>query len=179
MRIISGSARGRKLIPIKGERIRPTSDRAKEDIFNIIGYRIRHAKILDLFAGTGALGIEALSRGADEAVFIDLDCTVINKNIKLCRFEPDALIISMDIIRSAFPHNISSKKFDFIFLDTPYGKNYIEKVLHKKRFMDLMAPDAIIIAEHGSKENLQIHAPGFEIFRQKKYSNTIISFICC
>jgi 16S rRNA (guanine966-N2)-methyltransferase len=177
MRIISGSSRGRKLIPIKGDRIRPTSDRAREDIFNIIGQGIRHARVLDCFAGTGALGIEALSRGAAKALFIDIDCTVIHKNIRLCRFEDKAVVLNMDIIRSPFPHNLAMKKFDFVFLDPPYGKGYIEKILDKKQFIDLMAPDAIIIAEHGSKENLQIQVPGLDIFRQKKYSNTIISFI--
>jgi 16S rRNA (guanine966-N2)-methyltransferase len=176
MRVISGSSRGRKLSPITGDRIRPTSDRIREDIFNIIGHSIRHARVLDLFAGTGALGIEALSRGAEEAVFIDLDCTIIHKNIRLCRFEDRAFIFNIDIIRFSFPQLITSKQFDFIFLDPPYGKDYIEKVLHKEKFLELMAPDALIIAEHGLKENLQIHVPGLDIFRQKKYSNTIISF---
>ena len=177
MRVISGSSRGRKLVPITGDRVRPTSDRAKEDIFNIITHNIRHARVLDIFAGTGALGIEALSRGAEEAVFIDLDCTLIHKNIRLCRFEDRALILNIDILRSPFPQTITSKTFDFIFIDPPYGKGYIEKILHKEKFIELMAPDALIIAEHGLKENLQIHIPCLDIFRQKKYSGTIISFI--
>ena len=176
MRIIGGSSRGRKLVPITGNRVRPTSDRVREDIFNIIGPSIRHARVLDIFAGTGALGIEALSRGAEEAVFIDLDCTLIHKNIKLCHFEDRALILNIDILLSPFPQTITSKKFDFIFLDPPYGKGYIEKILRKENFLELMAPDALIIAEHGLKENLQIHIPDLDIFRQKKYSRTIISF---
>jgi len=177
MRIIAGNSRGRKLAPIKGDRIRPTSDRAREDIFNIIGHEIRDARVLDIFAGTGALGLEALSRGACETVFIDIDCTFIYKNIKLCRFEEQALVIKKDIIHSSFPDILTSGTFDFIFLDPPYGKGYIEKTLHKKEFIELMSPKTLIIAEHGFKETPEINISGLDIFRQKKYSNTVISFM--
>ena len=177
MRVISGSRKGRKLVRIEGERVRPTSDRIKEDIFNILGHSIREARVLDLFAGTGALGIEALSRGADHVVFMDLNCDIIHQNLLLCRFESSGTVICHDIVNHPFPEILKGRKFDFVFIDPPYKTGYIEKILGKEGFIDLLAPDCIIIAEHSCKENLQIYSSVLDIFRQKKYSKTIITFI--
>lgn len=177
MRVISGSRKGRKLVKIEGDRIRPTSDRTKEAIFNILGPAIREARVLDLFAGTGALGIEALSRGADQAVFVDLDCDIIRQNLLLCRFETHGTVLCHDIIRDPLPVILKGQAFDFVFMDPPYKTGYIEKVLEKEGLMDLLAPGGLIIAEHSVKESLQISLSGLDISRQKKYSKTMISFI--
>ncbi|NOX33168.1 MAG: 16S rRNA (guanine(966)-N(2))-methyltransferase RsmD [Deltaproteobacteria bacterium] len=177
MRIISGSCKGRKLAGIQGNRIRPTSDRTKEAIFNILGQKVKNARVLDLFAGTGALGIEALSRGAYHTTFIDSSCGIIHQNLKLCRFEKKAMVICCDIIKTIFPEDLKGQSFDLVFIDPPYGKGYIEHTLQQESFTGYLDKDCIIIAEQSCKENLQMQLPGLDIYRQKKYSKTIISFM--
>jgi len=177
MRVISGSRKGRKLVKIEGDWIRPTSDRTKEAVFNILGPAIREARVLDLFAGTGALGIEALSRGARHAVFMDLNCDIVRQNLLPCRFETHSTILCHDIIHDPLPVILKGQTFDFVFMDPPYKTGYIEKTLEKEGLIDLLAPGGIIIAEHSFKESLQISLSGLDISRQKKYSKTMISFI--
>jgi len=177
MRVISGNCKGRKLVKICGRQIRPTSDRVKEAVFNILGQKVRYAKVLDLFAGTGALGIEALSRKAEHVTFIDLDCDIIHENLKLCRLEKNAKIISCDLIKETIPASLNGEKFDIVFIDPPYGKGYIENTLQKASFIDILNEDCIIIAEQSHKEKLDLTKAALDIYRQKKYSKTIISFI--
>ncbi len=177
MRIISGSCRGRKLFKLQGQQIRPTSDRIREAVFNILGQKVRKARVLDLFAGTGALGIEALSRGAEHTTFIDRNCDIIHQNLNLCRFEKNATVICCDIVETSLSESLNRQQFDLVFIDPPYGKGYIEQTLKKESFTDLVNENGIIIAEHSYKESLQIALPGIDIYRQKKYSKTIISFI--
>ena len=177
MRVISGSCKGRKLVQIHGQQIRPTSDRVKEAIFNILGQKVKQARVLDLFAGTGALGIEALSRGADHATFIDIDCNTIHKNLALCCFKGNASVISCDIIQGFIPKNIFQQQYDLIFIDPPYNKGYIEHTVEKESFINLLKKDGIIIAEQSCKENLKIKLTSLDIYRQKKYSKTLISFM--
>lgn len=180
MRIISGICRGRKLAQIQGYDIRPTSDRVREAIFNIVGSRIKDSRVLDLFAGTGALGLEALSRGADHAVFMDsahTACTTIQKNIALCKMTKKASLIRHDIIGQPLPKILLSELFDFIFLDPPYAKGYAEKVMERKKIIDILTPKGIIIVEQSHGESLSNELRGLDIFRQKKYSKTLISFL--
>ncbi|MBC2703552.1 16S rRNA (guanine(966)-N(2))-methyltransferase RsmD [Desulfobacula sp.] len=177
MRIISGSCRGRKLIKLQNHKIRPTSDRTREAIFSILGQKVRKARVLDLFAGTGALGIEALSRGARHTTFIDLACHIIHQNLELCRFQENATVISCDIVREPIPESLNGQRFDLIFIDPPYKKGYIEHTLQKESFTDLLDENSIIIAEQFCTENLQLELSTLDIYKQKKYSKTIISFI--
>lgn len=177
MRVISGSLRGRKLVTLKGLDIRPTSDRIREAVFNILGQTVKQARVLDLFSGTGALGIEALSRGACHTTFIDLSCDIIHENLKRCRLEEKAQVICCDIVRNTIPASLNEQRFDIAFIDPPYGKGYIELTLGKKSFVDLLDDDCIIIAEQSCKENLEIDTSVLDIYRQKKYSKTLISFI--
>jgi len=177
MRIISGSCRGRKLVQIKGLQIRPTSDRVREAVFNILGQKIRGARVLDLFAGTGAFGIEALSRGADHVTFIDQSCDTISQNLELCRLKEKAEVISCDILEGFNINRPDKNLFDIIFIDPPYEKGYVEKTLEKKSFSSLVNDNGIIITEQSCKEKLEIKIPGLDIYRQKKYSKTIISFM--
>ena len=177
MRIISGSCRGRKLIEIQGRQIRPTSDRVREAVFNILGLKVRQTNVLDLFAGSGALGIEALSRGADHVTFIDMDCDTLHQNLKRCRLEKNATTLSCDLIKQGLPQTLKRQVFDIIFIDPPYGKGYIEHTLENESFTDLLDENSIIIAEQSYRESLQIKCSTLDIYRQKKYSKTLISFI--
>jgi 16S rRNA (guanine966-N2)-methyltransferase len=177
MRVISGSCKGRKLVQIHGQQIRPTSDRVKEAVFNILGQKVKQSRVLDLFAGTGALGIEALSRGADHATFIDIDCNTIHKNLEHCGFKENSSVISCNIIKGLIPENLFLQQYDLIFIDPPYNKGYIEQTLEKEVFTDLLTKDGIIIAEQSCKESLEIRLSRLDIYRQKKYSKTLISFM--
>lgn len=178
MRIISGECRGRKLVQIQGRDIRPTSDRVREALFNIIGPAIRGWRVLDLFAGTGAFGLEALSRGADAAVFVELaqsSCSVINKNIDLCRMKERTTLVRHDLVTRPLPRSLGS--FDLVFMDPPYEKGHAETVLAKEGFIDLLNPGAIVIVEQSFKESLANPLNRLDIYRQKKYSKTFVSFL--
>jgi len=182
MRIISGTCRGRQLSPLKGRDIRPTSDRIRETLFNILGSRVRHAQILDLFAGTGALGLEALSRGAGHAVFVDRSdtaCQVIRQNIHRCGFHEQTTVIRQDLFSPWIDAGIACRRFDVIFLDPPYDNGYVLKTIHQKTLSALLSENGIIVAEHGAGETLtsSLNLNGLDIFRQKKYSRTTISFL--
>ncbi len=177
MRVISGRCKGRKLTPVNGLQIRPTSDRVKEAVFNILGQKTRHASVLDLFAGTGALGIEALSRGAHHSTFIDQNCDILKKNITLCRLENSAAIIEHDLVHTPVSQHLGGQRFNLVFIDPPYGKGYIENILAEESFLDLLDQDGIIVAEQFHKERLEINLSKLDIYRQKKYSKTRISFI--
>ena len=177
MRVISGDCKGRKLVKIHGSKIRPTADRVKEAVFNILGSQIKKARVLDLFAGTGALGIEALSRGAGHATFMDLSCDTIHKNLQLCDFGYKSQVFCCDIIKQGIPKNLYDQVFDFIFLDPPYGNKLIEHLFKKDQFFKNLKKNSTIITEQFYKEKLDIQDTGLDIYRQKKYSKTIISFL--
>ncbi|HCY85461.1 MAG TPA: 16S rRNA (guanine(966)-N(2))-methyltransferase RsmD [Desulfobacteraceae bacterium] len=178
MRIISGECRGRKLNPIQGQDIRPTSDRVREALFNIIGPAIRGQRVLDLFAGTGAFGLEALSRGACETVFVEMakqSCDVIQKNIEMCRMTDKSHLVVHDLVNSPLPEGLG--QFDLIFMDPPYARGYVGLVLEKPGFTDLMTRDTIIIVEQSARETLVSPPNSLDIYRQKKYSKTFVSFL--
>lgn len=180
MRIVSGQCRGRKLALIQGKDIRPTSDRVREAIFNILGPRVRDARVLDLFAGTGAMGLEALSRGAHHGIFVDAapeSCSIIQQNIGRCQMDEKSFLILHDLIRLPLPHALKKSCFDLIFLDPPYAGNYVRTILEKEFFVDLLAPDGIVVVEQSHRESLANEFKGLDIYRQKKYSKTIVSFI--
>lgn len=180
MRIIGGNFRGRKLIALSGDDIRPTSDRVREAIFNILGPWIRGTRVLDLYAGTGALGLESLSRGARNVVFMDAalsSCKIIQKNIDLCKTAEKTTLIHHDIVGHPFSQVLREAPFDLIFMDPPYGKGYVETTLGKSGFIDLLAPKGIIIVEQSFKESLADPLNGLDIYRQKKYSKTFVSFL--
>ncbi len=180
MRIISGDCRGRKLVQLQGRDIRPTSDRVREALFNILGPSIQGQRVLDLFAGSGAFGLEALSRGADTAVFLDTapnSCMVIKENIALCHMTDRARLIQHDIVSHPLPSSLARSPFDLIFMDPPYDKGYAEITLTKDRFLDLLAPGGIVIVEQSHRECLANPMNGLDIYRQKKYSKTFISFL--
>lgn len=180
MRIISGTCRGRKLTLLKGLDIRPTSDRIRESIFNILDSRTRDARVLDLFAGTGALGLETLSRGAAHAVFVDLSptaCRIIRQNIDRCHFSGQSELIQLDVLSALNHPAVSRHRFDLIFMDPPYGRGHVAQTLEHPHLSALLSKTGIIVAEHDVREILTPPLSGLDIFRQKKYSRTTVSFL--
>lgn len=156
MRIIAGTARGRRLAtPPKGggvQTIRPTADRAREALFSIIGTEVVGATVLDLFAGTGALGLEALSRGAHAALFIDwqrLALEIVRRNIVLCGFAAQATVVKRDLARGLLSLQplAPAPGFSLVFLDPPYGRQLAEKALAELGQGGLVAAGALVVAE--------------------------------
>jgi 16S rRNA (guanine966-N2)-methyltransferase len=194
LRIISGHARGRKLFtPANSAGIRPTSDRAREALFSILGQRVYNACVLDLYSGTGALGLEALSRSAKEVLFIDNSFAALEltrRNCELCNGgkylskDSPIHIIKHDLRRGI---NISPemtrnccKNFDLIFLDPPYGKGLAEKTLQDIDSGDLCNSKSMIIAEEVSSVNLPKSFPKQLLLQdQRRYGDTSFWFYTC
>ena len=177
MRIISGQARGRKLKTLEGENTRPTLDRTREALFNILQHRAMDARVLDLFAGSGALALEALSRGARSAVLCDVSpaaCAVIEQNIALTRCGERARLMRCDAETAL--EKLRGEAFDLIFLDPPYGKGLIERALEGIENGGLMAPGALIAAETAWDEKIEIPC-GLREMDARKYGKSCLHFI--
>ena len=169
MRVITGQARGRRLISPEGYDVRPTTDKVKESLFNIIQFRLSGAVVLDLFAGSGQLGIEALSRGAEKAVFVDSSrksLDVVKKNIELCKFTSIAQTHLLDA--TAFLRT-NREKFDIVILDPPYHKNLCISAL--ELLGDAVNEDNVVICETQSDEDLPEAVGSFIIDRVYSYSS--------
>ena len=173
MRVISGSARGRKLKEPSGFSIRPTGDKVKESIFNIIQFDIEGRRVLDLFAGTGQLGIEALSRGAEKTVFVDLSADaikLIKSNLNLCGFSDRAEVYAKDALQFI----AGSEKFDLIFIDPPYDAKIFEKIMMKIIEFDKLSDNGIIILEmNASVQAPAAHAP-YVLAKEYRYGGSKI-----
>ena len=153
MRIIGGDRRSKKLIPVPGLTTRPTSDRVKETLFNIIQAHVRDAFVLDLFSGTGALGIEALSRGAEHCLFIDNEKNALEtcrKNIAACNYGDKSTVIQWDITRSLNCLSRHTKALELIFIDPPYKKGLADLALTHLIHVGAMSPDALVVVEHAA-----------------------------
>jgi len=176
MRIISGSARGRKLLEPAGDKIRPTTDMVKESVFNIIQFDIEGRRVLDLFAGTGQLGIEALSRGAAMCVFVDESpdaIRVINENIRRSGITEGASVVRGD----AFSFLEHGGKFDVIFLDPPYDTKCLDRAIEKIIEFDILKDNGIIVCESkAEKELFAVPAP-YRLKREYRYGKIKISLI--
>ena len=145
MRVISGTARGRKLVSPEGNQVRPTLDRVKEAVFNMLAFSVQDASVLDLFAGSGGLGVEALSRGAARAVFVDASeasLRVVRENLALTRLEEKAACVCSDFLTYLSGQRES---FDLIFLDPPYAGGYLEPALLKIREKRLLAQNGLVV----------------------------------
>ena len=179
MRVISGSARGLKLKTPKNEDIRPTTDRVKESLFNIISNYIIDSNILDLFSGTGSLGIEALSRGAMKCVFVDISkdsMSIIKDNIEKARLNDKSETMITDYVGAINKLSSRNEKFDVIFMDPPYYKNIFIPALEKINSAKILKEDGIIVVEHDSKDKLPDNIGNIIKDRDKKYGNTTLSF---
>ncbi len=174
MRVISGIRRGAKLITREGDEVRPTTDRVKESIFNLIQGFIPCDVVLDLFAGSGALGIEAVSRGASKCICVDFDKVSLDTVKK--NYENLRLLESCELILSDACAYLKrcSDKFDIIFLDPPYNKGFITPVMALLNERNLLDDDGVIVIESDDEDDLPEFA-GFEILKRKKYGRTIIT----
>jgi len=182
MRITGGMIRGRRLAKIKGVTIRPTSDTVRGSIFDILGQTLTDLRILDLFAGTGSLGIESLSRGAKNAVFVDNSnraVAIIKNNLTICGY--DGL---STVIREKLPNDLSHiqdlgcDQFDLVFIDPPYGKGYIRPTIHKLIDIKLLAKDSRIVVESSKNANdpFPINLYSLQLKLTKSYGSTVIGF---
>ena len=174
MRVVSGIARGRKLKELAGDDIRPTSDMVKESIFNIVQFDIEGRRVLDLFAGTGQLGIEALSRGAKSAVFVDSSpeaIKLIKENVKLCGFEDRSTIHRRD----ALNYLEHCEAFDLVFIDPPYDTGLAVGVLEKIFEFDKLNTNGIIICETRAESKLPTISPPYMMQKEYTYGSVKIS----
>lgn len=181
MRIISGEARGRKLFAPSGEDTRPTADRIRESLFNILGSRVWDAKVLDLFGGTGAMSLEALSRGAEHAVIVDVSRTaiqVIERNAALVL--KDSVKERSRIIKADYRTAIGSlggMRFDLVFLDPPYRMvDAYADALKRLKALNALSEDCVIVLERASE--LSVPLPdGFESYDTRNYGMTSVEFV--
>lgn len=175
MRVITGSARGAKLKTLEELATRPTSDRVKEAIFNIIQFDIQGRRVLDLFGGSGQLAIEALSRGADYAVIVDQSAEavkVIKDNLKKTKFDQQASVFQMDYLRYL---STAREKFDLIFLDPPYAEKSLENALQKISEIDILSEGGIIICERPKDKVMPPEVGGLLCSRDYNYGKTAVN----
>ncbi len=176
MRVISGKARGKKLLPVPGMDTRPTTDRVKESVFNIIQNSVRDARVLDLFAGTGQMGIEALSRGAAHCDFVDHDKTaqgVIRKNIDAARVAEQARLAGGDF--GSFVAGCKKGAYDLIFLDPPYGGKLLQDAIRAIERFDILSRTGIIVCESAVGDTVETHLAVGRTYRYGTIQITILS----
>ncbi|MEF9958366.1 MAG: 16S rRNA (guanine(966)-N(2))-methyltransferase RsmD [Niameybacter sp.] len=178
MRVISGKSRGTKLEAPEGMNTRPTVDRIKETLFNMISFDIPGCTFLDLFSGSGAIGIEALSRGAKQAVLVEhyadaLKC--ISKNLEKTRLQDDAIVYNIDIYTALQRIHQKNQRFDIIFMDPPYALDGIERVMQCIQTYDLLNEKGYVILERGTTP-APLQFENFELIKEKTYKTTTLSF---
>ncbi|MDN4601062.1 16S rRNA (guanine(966)-N(2))-methyltransferase RsmD [Paenibacillus sp. F6_3S_P_1C] len=178
MRVVSGSAKGRPLKAVPGTGTRPTTDKVKEALFSMIGPYFEGGTALDLFAGSGGLGIEALSRGMDKAVFVDLESKsieVIRANLKATKLEDQSAIYRNDASRALKALAKRSTQFDLVFLDPPYRMKNGDELMLTMHELDLLEPEATIVLEYESKYSYPEQFGPFEQTRKALYGETAVS----
>ncbi len=175
MRIITGSLKGRRLKTPKNDKIRPTSDKVKEAIFSMLFDEFYAEPVCDLFAGTGNLGLEALSRGASRCYFADSQkesLSIIKSNIEYCNIGDRAILLSGDY---AVALQRIREKLAVIFLDPPYDANYMPSAINMIDSLDLLRDGGLIVAEHSISEKLEDSIGGFEKIKEKEYGKIAVS----
>lgn len=175
MRVITGKARGVVLKTPEGLTTRPTADRVKEALFSVINFDIPGMDVLDLFGGTGQLGIEALSRGAKSAVFVDAGeaaCKLIRENLKRTKLEDQAKVVRSDYLRYL---RSCKQKFGIIFLDPPYAEVFLENALKCITEIDILQSGGIIVAERPLEKELSLDFVGYTRSKDYKYGKTLIT----
>ena len=175
MRVITGKARGIQLKTPEGMQTRPTADRVKEALFSIINFDIPGAKVLDLFGGTGQLGIEALSRGAASAVFVDAreeSCRLIRENLKRTKLEQDAKVVRSDYLDYL---NRCREQYNIILLDPPYAEVFLENAIKRITEIDILQSDGIIVAERPLGKELPWEFEGYTRSKDYKYGTVLLT----
>lgn len=178
MRVIAGSAKKRHIKAPRGWTGRPTSDRVKEALFNILGEIIQDSAFLDIFAGTGNVGIEALSRGAGPVVFIEKHpraLEAIRDNLNITKLGGGSVLAGDCLDMLALLHK-QEKKFDIVFLDPPYGLGLEEIVIGEIDGLKLLRENGLLVAESSKRNILPENIKGFKKMRQEKYGDTLLSF---
>jgi 16S rRNA (guanine966-N2)-methyltransferase len=180
MRVIAGDLKRRQIVAVKGDNTRPTTDKVKENVFNMMGQFFDGGRVLDLFAGSGNLGIEALSRGMDHAVFNDMNLNaikVIKENIANLKLQDRTEIYRNDAFKALGLLAKKDAKFDLIFLDPPYGKISISELLDKIVVLDLLNDDGLIMCEFGQGMPVQYDALRLEELRREVYGTIEILIV--
>ncbi len=175
MRVTGGSGKGRRLKVPAGQRVRPTSDKVKQALFNILGDKIGGALFLDLFAGTGGIGIEALSRGAEKVTFVDDSrdsLQAVRRNVEQTGFTEQSNVVASHAEKFL---QKSSEQFDIIFLDPPYTYEQ-ESLLCAVAESAVLKPDAVVVSEHFKKQPSPIKAEKLSLYREAVYGDTVLAF---
>ena len=178
MRIIGGSARGRRLRTPRSYSVRPTADRVKESLFNVLGPAVEGARVLDLYAGTGNLGLEALSRGAREAVFVEragAAADIIRTNLELCGLSAKGRVLRRPVARVLAELERNGESFDLIFMDPPYRRNLAVTTLELLGRHPVCAPDALVVLECDRREELGAYEP--RVTDRRNYGDTALLFL--
>ena len=180
MRVIAGKFRSRTLRTLRGMTLRPTSDRLRETLFNVLGAAVEGSTFVDLFAGTGAIGIEALSRGARRVIFVENHAAavkLIRENLKSLGIAGEAEILAMDVIRGLKQFAARGGRVDFVFMDPPYGRaEEYERVLEFVDSTRVLAAEGIVIAEHAKKIELPEEMHSLERTRALVQGDSALSF---
>jgi 16S rRNA (guanine(966)-N(2))-methyltransferase RsmD len=179
LRVIAGSARGHKLKAPEGMETRPTTDRIKETLFNMIAYELPGCNFLDLYSGSGGIGIEALSRGADKAVFVDESnvCKkIIEENLVHTKLNAKAVIYQKEVKTVLDQLGQTNEKFDIVFMDPPYGKQLIEETLEKIKKNDLLTSEGFVIVERATNKSMP-EIKDMVLWKEKKYKTTTMTFL--
>jgi 16S rRNA (guanine966-N2)-methyltransferase len=180
LKVIGGRCKGRPLASPRGMSVRPTAGRVREAIFNILFSRVNDAVVLDLFAGTGAMGIEALSRGASRAVFVDSrpeSLAVIRQNVQSCGLESVAVIIRQDATRSLSGLNALQLVFDIVFMDPPYDRDSVGMALSALAESGLLKTGSLVVLEHSPRERAEDKSGRYHLTDQRHYGQTAVSFL--
>lgn len=177
MRVIAGRYRGTRLLTPEGLDTRPTTDRVKEGIFNALQFDIEGRTVLDLFAGSGQMGIEALSRGAAHATFVDLSASavkLVSENLKRAKITDTATVVRSDYI--AFLKS-TPKKFDIIFLDPPYAEKHLENALRMISEIDILSDSGIIVFERPTEKQLDCDFDGLMRSKDYRYGKILVTIL--
>lgn len=181
MRVIAGTAKRLQLKTVKGDNTRPTTDRIKETLFNMLQNDIEGCRFLDLFSGSGAIGIEALSRGAKEAVFVENNKEAINcikENLIFTKLVNSGIVMSYDVMTAISMLEGRNAKFDIVFMDPPYNKEIEKEVLDRLKQSEIVDSDTMIIVEASLNTSFSyLRDMGYELFKEKKYKTNKHMFI--
>ena len=181
MKLVAGTQKGRRLRQPLTASIRPTSGKVREALFAILGDRVHHTAVLDLYAGTGALGLEALSRGASRVTFVEHAAAalkILRDNIARCAGETHTVVVNQDVHRfiKSFSTKSSGKAFDIVFADPPYRSDDIISDLELIGRAGMLSPTGILVLEHFSKHQVPDHANNLVRYRSARYGDTTLSF---
>lgn len=181
LRVIAGELRGRRLATVPGLKTRPTADRTRESVFNILGPTLVGAHVLDLFAGTGAYGIEALSRGAAAAWFVEIGreaLEVLSANVTALGLAEQTRIVRWDAARNLNCLRDREPKFDLAFLDPPYRKGLVAPALAHLHAAGCLAAGARLVVEHAAEDTLpELEGQDFRLTDQRRYGIALVSFL--